>query len=88
MVLDPGGLLGWLIVGLIAGQVMKGGGSGMIGDIVLGIVGACVGGLLVGVLGFGAAVGFWGTIVVAFLGACFVIALMRAVAPGRNRLWR
>ena len=44
MNLDPGGLIAWLVVGLIAGwlagQFMKGGGYGLVGDIVLGIIGA------------------------------------------------
>ena len=41
-----GGVAGWL-----AGQVMKGGGFGLIGDIVLGIVGAFVAGLLLPAIG-------------------------------------
>jgi uncharacterized membrane protein YeaQ/YmgE (transglycosylase-associated protein family) len=44
------GILSWimlgLIVGFLAGQFMKGGGYGLIGDIVLGIIGALVGGFL------------------------------------------
>ena len=50
--LIPGGLIAWIVVGLIsgwlAGQVMKGGGYGMIGDIVVGLVGSLVGGFLMG----------------------------------------
>src|SRR6185436_4310542 len=50
MSLEPGGILAWLLVGLVAGflagQVMKGGGYGIIGDIVMGIIGAFVGGFL------------------------------------------
>ena len=42
------GLLAWLVVGLIAGflasQVMRGGGYGLIGDIIVGVVGALIGG--------------------------------------------
>ena len=55
--LDPGGLLAWLIVGLVAGflasRMMRGGGYGIIGDIVVGIVGAFIGGWVSGFLGFG-----------------------------------
>ena len=44
------GLLSWIVLGLIAGflagQFMRGGGYGIIGDIILGIVGALVGGFL------------------------------------------
>ncbi len=47
MNLDPGGLIAWLIVGVIAGflagQVMKGSGYGLVGDIVMGVIGAFVG---------------------------------------------
>ena len=44
------GILAWIVVGLIAGwlasQVMRGGGYGLIGDIIVGIVGALIGGFL------------------------------------------
>ena len=85
------GLLSWLIVGLIAGwlarQVMKGGGSGLVGDIVVGIVGAMIGGFLAGtVLGIPNAVNGINltSIVVAFVGAVILIALLRMIS-GRKR---
>ena|SRR5947207_7290737 len=84
--LEPGGLLAWLIVGLIAGflasALMRGGGYGLIGDILIGIVGAFIGGLLVAVLAPGEAFGFWGTVLVALIGACILIAILRAVSRG------
>ena len=50
-----GNLLWWCIVGLIAGflagKVMKGGGFGVLMDIVIGIVGAMIGGWLFGLVG-------------------------------------
>src|SRR5262249_54878110 len=53
-----GGLLYWIIVGLIAGflagKVMKGGGYGVLIDIILGMLGAIVGGWLFGLLGISA----------------------------------
>jgi uncharacterized membrane protein YeaQ/YmgE (transglycosylase-associated protein family) len=86
-VLDPGGLLAWLLVGLIAGflasALMRGGGYGLVGDIVIGIVGAFIGGLLVDVLAPGEAFGFWGTVLVALIGACILIAILRAISRGR-----
>lgn len=89
MTLEPGGILTWLIVGLIAGwlagQVMKGGGYGIVGDIALGIVGAFLGGLLFGFLMPGSSVGFIGSIVVAFIGAVLLVAILRAL-PGRSRV--
>jgi uncharacterized membrane protein YeaQ/YmgE (transglycosylase-associated protein family) len=87
MSLEPGGILAWLIVGLVAGflagQVMKGGGYGLIGDIVMGIIGAFVGGFLFSFLMPGSEVGLIGSIVVAFIGAVVFIALVRAL-PGRS----
>lgn len=75
----------WLIVGLIAGflasVVMRGGGYGVVGDIVVGIVGAIIGGFLANLLGLGAS-GLIGTVIVAFIGACILIAILRAVARG------
>ncbi len=82
-------LLIWIIVGLIAGWlagvVMRGGGYGVIGDIIIGIIGAIIGGLVFGFLGLGAT-GIVGSIIVAFIGAVILIAILRAVAPGRARL--
>jgi uncharacterized membrane protein YeaQ/YmgE (transglycosylase-associated protein family) len=87
MEMSPGGILAWLIVGLIAGwlagQFMRGGGFGLIGDIVMGIVGAFVGGLLFAFLMPGSSVGLLGSIVVAFIGAVVLIGLVRAL-PGRS----
>src|SRR5438067_13435529 len=86
--LTVGTILWWLIVGLIAGflasVVMRGGGYGIVGDIILGIVGAIIGGFLAGLLGLGAS-GLIGTILVAFIGACILIALLRAVSGGFSR---
>src|SRR5437588_10800847 len=83
--LTLGTIVWWLIVGLIAGflasVVMRGGGYGVVGDIVVGIVGAIIGGFLANLLGLGAS-GLVGTIIVAFIGACILIAILRAVSRG------
>ena len=86
-------VLWWLVVGLIAGflasRVMRGGGYGIVGDIVVGIIGAFIGGWLAGLLGLGS-YGLLGTIVVAFIGACILIAILHAVGrggAGRSRGW-
>jgi uncharacterized membrane protein YeaQ/YmgE (transglycosylase-associated protein family) len=77
------GLLYWIIVGLIAGwlagQVMKGGGYGVVVDIILGIVGGIVGGWVFGALGIWAGGGMLGSIIVAFVGAVILIALTRVL---------
>ncbi len=87
MNLDPGGLIAWLVVGLVAGwlagQFMKGGGYGVVGDIVLGIIGAFVGGFIFTLLLPGSSVGLIGSIVVAFIGAVILIALARALTGRR-----
>jgi uncharacterized membrane protein YeaQ/YmgE (transglycosylase-associated protein family) len=92
--LNPGGLLAWLIVGLVAGflasRVMRGGGYGLIGDIVVGIIGAFLGGWLAGLLGIGGSYGLIGSIVIAFIGACILLAILHAVTRGgasRSRGW-
>lgn len=82
------GVLWWLLVGLIAGflasVVMRGGGYGIVGDIIVGIIGAFIGGFLASLLGLGAS-GFIGTVIVAFIGACILIAILRAVSGGYSR---
>ena len=87
--LDPGGIIAWLIVGLIAGflasVVMRGGGYGVVGDIIVGIVGAFIGGLLTSLLGIGGSYGLLGSIIVAFIGACILIAILRAVSGSTRR---
>jgi uncharacterized membrane protein YeaQ/YmgE (transglycosylase-associated protein family) len=81
--LMPGGLIAWIVVGLIsgwlAGLMMKGGGYGMFGDILVGLVGSLVGGFVMGFFVQGAE-GFWGSIFVSFLGACVFIAISRALS--------
>jgi uncharacterized membrane protein YeaQ/YmgE (transglycosylase-associated protein family) len=88
MALEPGGIIMWLIVGLIAGwsagQFMKGGSYGLVGDIVVGMIGAFVGGWLFGLLLPGGTAGLIGSIIVAFIGAVVLIAVLRVVAPRRG----
>ena len=88
MVLAPGGLLVWLIVGAIAGwlagQVMAGGGFGVIGDIVVGLIGAFIGGIVFGMLAPGLSAGLVGSILVAFVGAVILLAVVRLISPRRR----
>lgn len=82
-------IIWWLIVGLIAGflasVVMRGGGFGIVGDIIAGLIGAFIGGWLFSLLGISAGGGLLGTIIVAFIGACILIAILRAVGGGYRR---
>ena len=68
-----------LVAGWLAGQLMKGGGFGVIGDIVVGIIGALIGGLLFSSLGISAGGGLLGAIIVATIGAVVLIFLLRVI---------
>jgi uncharacterized membrane protein YeaQ/YmgE (transglycosylase-associated protein family) len=58
---------------------MKGGGFGLIGDIILGIVGALVAGWLLPQLGILIGGGILGAIINAFIGACIVLFAVRLI---------
>ena len=82
------GIVAWIIVGLIAGWlaglVMKGGGYGVVGDIVLGIIGAIVGGWLgSNFLGLGVSGINIESILVAAVGAIIVVFASRMVRARR-----
>jgi uncharacterized membrane protein YeaQ/YmgE (transglycosylase-associated protein family) len=83
MALEPGGIIAWLVVGLIAGwltgKVMKGRGYGGFRDIILGIVGAFIGGMVMSLFGVHGQAGFLGSIVIAFIGAILLVAAIRAL---------
>jgi uncharacterized membrane protein YeaQ/YmgE (transglycosylase-associated protein family) len=76
------GLLIFLVIGAVAGwlagQVMSGGGFGLIGDIIIGIIGSIIGGWLFGALGIHVA-GILGSIIAAFIGAVVLLAVVRAI---------
>lgn len=82
-------IIAWIVVGLIAGWlaglVMKGGGYGVVGDIIVGVVGGLIGGFLASLV-FGAdtvnGISLL-SIATAFLGAVILIAVLRAL-PGRS----
>lgn len=77
------GLIVFLIVGAIAGwlagQVMKGGGFGLVGDIIVGILGAIVAGFLFPAIGVALGAGILGQIISAALGACILLLVLRLV---------
>ncbi|MBL0027970.1 MAG: GlsB/YeaQ/YmgE family stress response membrane protein [Rhodanobacteraceae bacterium] len=68
-----GAIAGWL-----AGQLIRGGGFGLVGNIVVGVVGAFVGGFVFGRFGFLPS-GILGAILSATLGAVLLIALIRVI---------
>ena len=81
----PRSLLGWLLVGLIAGwlagKVSRGRGFGCIANAVLGLVGAVLGGWIFTRLGiFGGGILY--SIAAATLGAVLLVAIARLFAGG------
>ncbi len=68
-----------LAAGWLAGQFMKGGGFGVIGDIVVGVIGALLGGFLFGALGLSAGGGLLGSLIVATIGAVVLLFLLRLI---------
>jgi len=68
-----------LIAGWLAGQVMKGGGYGILVDIVLGILGGILGNWLFGRLGVSSGSGVLGSIIVSFVGAVILVAITRVI---------
>jgi uncharacterized membrane protein YeaQ/YmgE (transglycosylase-associated protein family) len=81
--LHPGGIIAWIIIGLIAGWlagvIMPGKGYGLIGDLILGLIGALVGGFIISLLVPTASLGFWSSLIVALIGACILVAILHAV---------
>ncbi len=74
-----GAIAGWL-----AGIVVRGGGFGLIGDIVVGVIGSFIGGWLFGLLHIAACgSGFLGSVVGAFVGAVALLLILRLVRRGR-----
>ncbi len=68
-----------LVAGWLAGMLVKGGGFGVVGDIIVGVLGALVGGFLFGFLGFSGGGGLLGSIVVATVGAVVLIFVLRLI---------
>ncbi len=75
-------LIGWLIIGALAGWLagvyMKGRGFGILGNMVLGVVGSVVGGILFGLLGFDS-VSWIGSLITATVGAVVLLAAIGAL---------
>ena len=77
------GFLWFLIVGIIAGWLagvlVKGGGFGIIGDLVVGVIGAFLGGWLFSTFGASVGGGLLGSIIVATIGAVVLLFIVRLV---------
>ena len=77
------GIIIWLVVGAIAGwlagMVVKGGGFGLIGDIIVGIVGGLIAGWLLPQLGIVIGSGFVGDVINSFIGAVILLIIIRLI---------
>jgi uncharacterized membrane protein YeaQ/YmgE (transglycosylase-associated protein family) len=71
-------LLIGIIAGWLAGKIMRGGGFGLVGDLVIGVVGAFLGGWVFSLLGI-ATYGVLGSLVTALVGALLLLYLIRLV---------
>ena len=75
-----GGLAGWIAEKLMHSN------TGLLMNIVLGIVGAVIGNFVLTLIFGATAGGIVGQLLVAVLGACILIAIARAITGGRHRV--
>jgi uncharacterized membrane protein YeaQ/YmgE (transglycosylase-associated protein family) len=75
-------LLVGLVAGWLAGKLVKGGGFGVVGDIVVGIIGALIGGWIFSTLGATGGGGLLGSIIVATIGAVVLLVVLRFIKRG------
>ncbi len=75
----------WIVIRLVAGwlasKVVKGHGSGLVSNLIIGVVGALLGGWIAGFLHLGVAVtGLnWTSLLVAFGGAVILLLIIRLI---------
>jgi uncharacterized membrane protein YeaQ/YmgE (transglycosylase-associated protein family) len=88
-VLQPGNIIAWLVVGLIAGglagMLVRGRGFGCLGNIVVGLIGSFIGATLASALNWGGQFKFCGSVFVSLLGAVIFVALLQLVTGGSRR---
>ena len=81
------GLIGWIIIGLlagwIAGHLARGRGFGCVVDVILGLIGAVIGGWIFTRLGI-STLGFLGSLAAATLGAVLLVVIARLFAGSRD----
>ncbi len=84
--MDSHSIIAWIVIGAVAGWLagvlVKGGGFGLLGDIVVGIIGAFIGGWLAGVLHIHVGGGWISTIITAAVGAAILLLILRLVRRG------
>jgi uncharacterized membrane protein YeaQ/YmgE (transglycosylase-associated protein family) len=68
-----------LCAGWLAGQLVKGSGFGLVGDIVVGVVGSLLGGYLFSTFGIASGSGLLGSLIVATIGAVVLLFGLRLI---------
>ena len=68
-----------IVAGWLAGVLVKGGGFGLVGDLVLGVIGAVLGGWLFSLFGASGGGGLLGSICVATIGAVVLLTIVRLI---------
>jgi uncharacterized membrane protein YeaQ/YmgE (transglycosylase-associated protein family) len=74
-----------LVAGWLAGQIVRGTGFGIIGDLIVGILGAFVGSWLLPRLGIHLGIGVISAIINATIGAVLLLFVVRLVRGGGGR---
>ena len=81
------GIIGWLVIGIVAGwlaEKIMGRSHGLVTNLIVGVVGAFLGAFIASALGVGFA-GFWGSLIVSTVGAIVLLALV-GMFRGRRAL--
>jgi uncharacterized membrane protein YeaQ/YmgE (transglycosylase-associated protein family) len=76
-----------IVAGYLAGRVMRGGGFGLIGDLVVGLIGAFIGDWLLPQLGIHLGIGIVALIINAFIGAVVLLLILRLFGGGWGGGW-
>ena len=76
-----------IVAGWLAGRLVRGGGFGIIGDLLLGIVGAFIGNWLLPKIGLHLGTGIVSAIVNAALGAIVLLLVIRLLTGGLGGRW-
>ena len=77
-----------IVAGWLAGNIVRGGGYGLIGDLIVGIIGAFIGDRLMPRLGIHFGTGMVALVVNATLGAIVLLIILRLISGGGGGGWR